>query len=96
MHSNAQPKECKVSKPSQENMDIEFWSIDKVVQGQGISKSTWYTLVRNHEAPQPVKTTGKRKAWVKREVMEYRQKLIDERDVSLNVAGYRPNSTINS
>lgn len=82
-------------KLSEENFDIELWSIDRVVQSQGISKSSWYTLVRNNLAPQPVNTTGKRKAWVKSEIMAYRQSLIDDRDSSLASSGYRGNSTIN-
>ena len=75
--------------------DIEFWSIDRVVEGQGISKSTRYTLVRKNLAPQPVNTTAKRKAWIKNEIMAYRQSLIDARDNAAESCGYQANSTIN-
>ena len=78
LHSQTQPR----TTPD----DLILWNLDQVLDGQGIGKSVWYEKVRSGEAPQPVKVTGKRVAWVKAEVLAYRRHLISKR------AGYLRNN----
>lgn len=75
--------------------DITFWTIDDILQGQGISRSLWYDQVRMGIAPKPVKTGQRRVAWLKDEVLEYRKKIVEVRDQLLAEQGYQANSTIN-
>jgi predicted DNA-binding transcriptional regulator AlpA len=59
--------------------NLTLANLDEFLPGFGFGKTTWYALVRKGEAPPPVKVTGKRVAWVKSEVLEYRARLIAAR-----------------
>jgi predicted DNA-binding transcriptional regulator AlpA len=60
--------------------NLTLVNLDKFLPGFGFGKTTWYALVRKGEAPPPVKVAGKRVAWVKSEVLEYRARLIAARN----------------
>jgi predicted DNA-binding transcriptional regulator AlpA len=74
--------------------ELTFWTIKDVLKGQGISRSLWYDQVRMGVAPMPVKTGGRRVAWLKSEVLAYRQKLVEDRDQLLARSGYKADSLI--
>jgi predicted DNA-binding transcriptional regulator AlpA len=59
--------------------NLTLVSLSEFLPGFGFGKTTWYAKVRSGEAPPSVKVTGKRVAWVKSEVLEYRARLIAER-----------------
>jgi predicted DNA-binding transcriptional regulator AlpA len=59
--------------------NLTLVNLDEFLPGFAIGKTTWYAKVRSGEAPQPVKLTAKRVAWVKSEVLEYRAWLIATR-----------------
>lgn len=53
-----------------------LWSLAETLQGSCIGKTTWYELIRKGLAPKPIKVTPKRSAWVKAEVLAFRESLI--------------------
>ena len=59
--------------------NLTLANLDEFLPGFGFGKTTWYEKVRSGEAPQPVKVTAKRVAWVRSEVLEYRARLIAAR-----------------
>lgn len=59
--------------------NLVLWNLPQTLLGAGIKRSVWYQLVREGVAPRPVKVTAKRVAWVKAEVLAFRQSLIDKR-----------------
>ena len=59
--------------------NLTLVNLDEFLPGFGFGKTTWYEKVRSGEAPQPVKVTAKRVAWVRSEVLEYRARLIAAR-----------------
>ena len=74
--------------------ELTFCTIKDVLKGQGISRSLWYDQVRMGVAPMPVKTGERRVAWLKTEVLAYRQKLVEDRDQLLARSGYKADSSI--
>ncbi len=59
--------------------DLVLWNLHQALAGAGVKKSAWYQMVKEGTAPSPVKVTAKRVAWVKAEVLAFRQRLIDQR-----------------
>lgn len=71
------PSDCAANNYTPDS--FTFLSLNEVLAGSGVGKTSWYALVRKGEAPAPVKVTGKRVAWIKSEVLEYRARLIAAR-----------------
>lgn len=61
--------------------EVEFIDFDDVQQIIPMSKSRLYALMREAKFPRPVKLVGEhRAAWIKHEVVAYRDARIAERD----------------
>lgn len=70
--------------------ELVLWDLHQTLAGAGLKKSAWYQLVRTGAAPQPVKVTSKRVAWVKAEVLAFRKRLIDQRQTTEDMASLAP------
>ena len=63
-----------------ENRSMNLIRINQVLQIVGVSRSHWYALIKNGQAPKPVKLSERVAVWVREEVLDWIQSKVAERE----------------